>query len=419
MGEIRGIGLNGTGEMKSFPIHTFLFLVLIGFFARLSYSMARTPILPLFAEVLGATPAIIGIVVGISTVTGILFKAPAGALSDLYGRRVVLLASAVIFGLMPFTYLLVYDYHILIVIRFFHGFATAIYGPVAMAVIIDISGERKGQWTATFSSISAIGGVISAPLGGGILYLMGGLNPEPAAFRFIYLIVGVIGSISLLLVLASWSYLPSKASPEPPTLRIVIEKFRRDMVAVFKDMQVLLTSSMEAVQNLTVGALEAFLPSYIISMAGLSSFHAGVIWGIQLVVLVLLRPLMGRISDIQGRKPLITWGMLLCAASFLLYPMIHDFLALCVLTLIFGAGEAMVTSSTAAMVAEQSRARGYGTSMGVFGSLWDIGHASGPIATGFLLGRFSYIPSFGIISAILILATILFQLFVRETRGFR
>lgn len=188
-------------------------------------------------------------------------------------------------------------------------------------------------------------------------------------------------------------------------------------MAVFKDIQVLLTSSMEAVQNLTVGALEAFLPIYVISLPGLSSFHAGVIWGIQLVALILLRPLMGRLSDTRGRKPLITAGMLLCASSFVLYPMTQNFLALCFLTIIFGTGEAMVTSSTAAMVAEQSKARGYGTSMGVFGSLWDIGHASGPIATGLLLGKLSYILSFSIISAILILATILFQLFVRETRG--
>lgn len=176
--------------MKLSTTRTFIILVLIGFFARLSYSMARTPVLPLFAEALGATPAVIGLVVGISTVTGIFFKAPAGTLSDLYGRRAALLASTMIFGLMPFAYLLVYDYNLLIVIRFFHDFATAIYGPVAMASIIDISEERKGQWTATFSSISAVGGLISTPLGGGLLYLAGGLNPLPSSFRFIYLIVG-------------------------------------------------------------------------------------------------------------------------------------------------------------------------------------------------------------------------------------
>ena len=36
---------------------TFIALVLIGFFARLSYGMARTPLLALFAKTLGATPA--------------------------------------------------------------------------------------------------------------------------------------------------------------------------------------------------------------------------------------------------------------------------------------------------------------------------------------------------------------------------
>jgi DHA1 family multidrug resistance protein-like MFS transporter len=129
---------------------TFLALVLIGFFARLSYGMARTPLLSLFARALGGGPAFIGLVVRMSTVTGIFFKAPAGTLSDVYGRRAVMLVSVLIFGLMPFTYLIVDDYRLLTVIRFFHGFATAIYGPVAMAVIMDSAGHRKGSsWAPT------------------------------------------------------------------------------------------------------------------------------------------------------------------------------------------------------------------------------------------------------------------------------
>jgi DHA1 family multidrug resistance protein-like MFS transporter len=90
-----------------------------------------------------------------------------------------------------------------------------------------------------------------------------------------------------------------------------------------------------------------------------------------------------------------------------------DFVLLCGLTMVFGVGESMVTSSTAAMVAEQTKARGFGTSMGVFGSLWDVGHASGPILTGLLLTRLDYVPAFGVISLILLAATALFQLFVK------
>ncbi len=391
-------------------------LILIGFFARLSYSMARTPVLALFARALGASSTMIGLVVGMSTVTGIFFKAPSGTLSDVYGRRAALLASVLVFGLMPFTYILVHDYHLLIVIRFFHGFATAIYGPVAMAVIIDIAGDRKGQLIATYSSISILGGLVAAPLGGGLLYALGGADPSPSVFHLIYLVVGCVGSISLLLVLALWRQLPSRPSPEPPTLREVMGKFRDDVVAVATDVQVLLTSSMEGVQNLTVGALEAFLPIYVTTTVGLSSLHAGILWGLQLVVLVLIRPVMGRVSDVRGRKPLITAGMLLCVVSFVLYPVMTSFAALCALTLVFGVGEAMVTSSTAAMVAELSRASGHGTSMGVFGSLWDIGHAAGPIATGFLLLHLGYVQAFGVISGVLLIATAAFQLFVRESR---
>jgi len=393
---------------------TFLALILIGFFARLSYSMARTPVLALFAKALGASSTMIGLVVGMSTVTGIFFKAPSGTLSDVYGRRVALLASVLVFGLMPFTYVLVHDYHLLVLIRFFHGFATAIYGPVAMAVIIDIAGERKGQLIATYSSVSILGGLIAAPLGGGLLYALGGADPSPSVFRLIYLVVGCIGSVSIILVLVLWRRLPSRPSPKPATLGEVMAKFRDDVVAVVTDVQVLLTSSMEGVQNLTVGALEAFLPVYVTTTAGLSSFHAGVLWGLQLVVLVLIRPVMGRISDVHGRKPLITAGMLICVVSFVLYPLLTSFVALCGLTLVFGVGEAMVTSSTAAMVAEMSKARGHGTSMGVFGSLWDIGHAAGPIATGFLVAHLDYLQAFGAISVVLLIATGAFQLYVRE-----
>jgi MFS family permease len=108
--------------------------------------------------------------------------------------------------------------------------------------------------------------------------------------------------------------------------------------------------------------------------------------------------------------------MIICMITFTLYPYITAFPALIALTAVFGLGESMVTSSTAAMVAEQTKASGYGTSMGVFGSLWDIGHASGPILTGLLLTRVSYSQTFMAITLILLIATALFQVKVHEPR---
>ena len=54
----------------------------MGFTARPGYQMARTPVLPLFAEELDADVWLIGLIVGASTITGVFLKFPAGAVSD-------------------------------------------------------------------------------------------------------------------------------------------------------------------------------------------------------------------------------------------------------------------------------------------------------------------------------------------------
>ena len=146
----------------------------IGFLTRFSYALARNPVLPLFVAALGAGPEGIGLAVGILTVTGILFKMPSGAISDIIGRRRTMLAGLVVFGLMPFAYLFITHYSALVVVRFLHGLATAIYGPVAMAVVADVAGRRKGEMLSWFSSVCIAGTLLGAPLGGNVLFLLGG-----------------------------------------------------------------------------------------------------------------------------------------------------------------------------------------------------------------------------------------------------
>ena len=58
----------------------FIIIVLAGFLARFGYQMARSPVLPRFAQDLGATPEVIGLILAASTITGVVIKLPAGAL---------------------------------------------------------------------------------------------------------------------------------------------------------------------------------------------------------------------------------------------------------------------------------------------------------------------------------------------------
>lgn len=389
-------------------------LCAVGFFARLSYALARSPVLPLFALFLGAGPEAIGLAVGISTVTGIFFKLPAGALSDIIGRKRTMLIGLVVFAFAPFLYLLVRDYYLLVAVRFLHGFATAIYGPVSMAVVMDVAGSRKGEMLSWFSSVTIIGNLLGAPVGGLILHGAPG-GPSLAVFKAVYVISGVAGVISLLIAL---KLLRGEERIEHG--RSLKEAYRRlvsGIREVASDRRVMITSNMEGLQNLTVGALEAFLPVYAVKVAGLNEFQAGLLWGVQVLVTILSKPVMGRISDRYGRKPLITAGMLLCAGSFGAIPLLHGFFLLMLAAIVFGFGEAFVTSSSAALVADICREKHFGTAMGTFGTIFDIGHASGPILAGFLIARLDYLYSFWAMAALLILAVPVFTLNVREERA--
>ena len=67
----------------------------------------------------------------------------------------------------------------LVVVRFVHGFATAIYGPVAMAVIVNAAGDRRAELLSWFSSVTILGNLVGAPLGGFLLtYLSGDSEPN-------------------------------------------------------------------------------------------------------------------------------------------------------------------------------------------------------------------------------------------------
>jgi MFS family permease len=401
---------------------TFATMCLVGLFARLSYAMARTPVLALFAIHLGAPPEAIGLVVGISTITGIVFKMPSGILSDIIGRRTMLIVGLCVFAFVPFAYFWVTGFWGLFLVRFLHGFATAIYGPVAMAVVAEIAGSHKAELISWFSSLTIIGTLCGAPLGGFLLWWLTRSAPaDLATFHNIYAVVGAFGILALVLALTRLGALsPGELSADQRrSLPAVVARFSEGVRQMVSDYAIIMTSSMEGLQNMAVGALEAFLPVYAVTIAGLNPFQAGMLWAVQIVATLAAKPLMGRFADRHGRKPLIVGGMVLCAGAFVLIPTTGSLGALVALAVAFGLGEALVTSSTAAMVADMCDKRHYGAAMGAFGTYFDIGHAAGPITAGLLLAAFAenYLAAFLPIAIAMLLATVLFALTVSERRN--
>src|SRR5262245_65136920 len=106
-------------------MNAFAAIVLASLLSRLGYQMARSPVLPSFAAELGALPELIGVIVAASTITGVLFKLPSGALSDVLGRKRMMVLGAVFFAVPPFVYPFVHDPWSLLALRFIHEIVRA------------------------------------------------------------------------------------------------------------------------------------------------------------------------------------------------------------------------------------------------------------------------------------------------------
>lgn len=383
----------------------FIMLCLVGLMARMGYQMARSPVLPRFAKDLGAGPELLGLILAASTITGVFFKLPAGALSDILGRRRMLLLGGAFFAFPPFLYVLINDAYALLALRFLHGFATAIFSPVASAAVADLFDRGRGERLGWFASANEVGAAI-APLVGGFL-----LTATDSNFKLLYWIVAGLGVLTFFLVMRLPVGRPGVAGAAPPTKGRWIG-FRQGIAQVIGNRPILIASGAEASMFLGVGALVGFLPLYGTRVAGLTDAQVGVILGGQLITAMVGKPLTGRLSDRAGRKPMILAGLLLCALMLPLVPITRIFGLLILESVLFGLGMAVVTPSTTALVTDLSKAGGYGAALGVFGTIWDVGEALGPILAGALIAAFSganaYLPSFLVIAALMAASALAF-----------
>lgn len=387
-----------TAGLKSSHPSFFILIALIGGLAIFSSTLSKTPVLPLFALALHATPSEIGWIVMASTLPGILISFPAGALSDFLGRRRVLLAALVVFATAPFLYLWVSNAWQLMAVRFYHGFATAIFGTVASAAIAARYTTDRAAKLSTYSSITIVGRSIAPFLGGFLISL--------ASFHAVYIACAISGVLALAAGLLLRYDAPTAAA------KLALPHFWVSLKTVLRDRRIMLVSMTEAAQYLVFGAIEAFLALFAASL-GMPAWQIGVILGVQLVSIVFAKPLMGKVSDRAGRKQVIIPGLLIGAASIVLLPHAPSFIGLTVLSLAFGLGFATVTSSTAALVADLTQDNRYGSSMGVLRTVMDVGQSIGPVLTGWMVGYAGYGSAFTLLAAILLAAALLLGLMFR------
>jgi MFS family permease len=369
--------------------HAFAILSIIGGCAIFSSTMSKNPVLPLFADYLGASKQYIGVISAVSTIPGILISMPAGTLSDVYGRKRMLQLSLFIFASAPFLYLLVSDLWHLAAIRFYHGFATAIFGPVALAAVAERYTQNRGARLGLYSSATMVGRML-APAVGGFLLTVG-------SFSSVYMACAFGGLIAFILSFTIEDQ-PQSVKREKPV--------KENLKTIIKNKNIMTTNFVEACQYFAFGGFETFLPLYALSQ-GITTAEIGLIFSIQLVITLVTKPTMGKLSDTMGRKPVILLGLILGAGSLLVIPYVRNFFTLAAAVAGFGLGMASVTASTSALVSDLCSGS-YGSALGVLSMIMDVGHASGPIVTGVLVAFLSYRAAFSVLGFLLLGMGLLF-----------
>lgn len=357
----------------------FFLLCATGLFAIFSSTIAKSPVLPLFAAHLGASITAIGLIGSAASLAGIVISVPAGIFSDHFGRRRMLQAAAWIFMTAPLLYLFTDSIVALGATRLYHGLATAIFMPVALALVTDLYHQGRGEKIGLFSTATLAGRFV-APVAGG--FLLGLVAADQAmGFRLVYAVC-FLGGLAAFVLTTRLPASPNHA-PRSQNWSHTLRQFK----GVAAKPPILMTAAVEAAMLFMYGCFETFIPLQALAI-GLTITQAGLFLSAQIVTVALLKPAMGRFADQHGRGGQIFWGALLGAGAVAFVPFVSSFSILLMISIGIGLSLAAVTTATSALIADLCGSEGRGGAMGLLSGIMDIGHTAGPVCSGLIAARF-------------------------------
>ncbi|MBV7330204.1 MFS transporter [Chloroflexi bacterium TSY] len=152
-------------------------------------------------------------------------------------------------------------------------------------------------------------------------------------------------------------------------------------------------------------AVRAFLPIYALS-EGVNILVVGSFFSIQEAVHLMARPWCGRFGDRFGYPSAIVLGLFSLSISLPALTYSHNGLVLCAISMMIGLAEALLSPSTIAMVAVEANPDHVGASMGIVGTLRNLGKVIGPILAGALIRWFDYSGAFHLIGGIVLVSAL-------------
>lgn len=352
-------------------------ITIADFIVRAGYQMGKTPLLPILAASLGATDVLLGMIVSVSTLTGMLTKPLFGLLSDRQGRKLWIVLGTLLFAGVPFLYRFIDTPGQLVALRLLHGTATAIYGPVTVAYVAERGGKRKAEQLGWFG-MARSGGYVVGPLAAGMLLLWN----DPADVFAVIGLLSLLAFIPVFLLEETTQYATRNTEYE-------IRSRLRIPYSVLRIPSVWLSGGMEATVYIATYAIKAFLPIYALT-AGYNTAQIGLFFTVQEGVHLLVKPLAGRWGDRMGYYRAIALGMAGLAGTLPLLTLLSSGWALLGLAVLFGGLQALIFPATVALVADQIEPENLGAGLGIVGTLDNAGKVAGPVLGGLLIAGLGY-----------------------------
>ncbi|RNB80485.1 MFS transporter [Brevibacillus nitrificans] len=342
-------------------------LFLIAFLTMLGFGII-IPILPYFAEKLGATSFQIGVLFASYNIMQLIFAPIWGALSDRIGRK-----PLVAFGLLGFSitfilFGLAESYSAMLFYRILGGIVSAAAMPTVTAMVADLfppQERAKGM------------GIIGAGIGLSFVFgpVIGGLL-SGYGFAVPFFASGIVALLTFFVILFA---LPESLPKEKRTGQAT-RPAGNPMISLFGSLSLLY--AILFIVSFAFSGLETTFALYINDLYGFTSKDLGYMFLVMGIIAAFVQGgLIGKLVKKLGEPAVLTLGMLLYGIGFFAIPLSGNFWVLALILSLFGAGQGMIRATATAMITHRTT-QGQGVTTGAISSMDSLGRILGPLAGG-------------------------------------
>ena len=357
-----------------------------------------SPLMPIYAKKLGANGLWLGIMFSSFAFARMIFMPIVGKLSDEKGRKVFIISGLFFYAIFSLLYANADTVYELTIIRFFHGFVSAMVLPVAMAYMAEAAPEGKEGVVMGIANTSLFLGMGCGPFLGGLLYRSLGMS---AVFYSMFLFSLVAFFISLFF-LPHWQSSRSLKGLEKVSYKKILKNNIMRGVLLFR-----------AVSAIGRAVVLSFMPLFAASIK-LDSADIGLILSVNILIAGVLQTPCGKLADKVSKVFLIVLGSLLAVLSLFLMPLANSFSELFFACFVLGVSAAVGVPAATAIITKVGQGVGMGASMGLFDTAMSVGMLAGPLASGVVMDVLDVKAVFYLASIVSLLGIVVFYSFIRK-----